>query len=403
MTASLISADGRSKPHRPIDGKRAFRLALLMAISLICAFILAMNLSPGTMDYIEYWSSGTLLVHHLNPYSPEGIFALEKAHGFAHSSPLVMLNPPWTLILISPLGFVGVRLGLFLWTLISGACIFFSVCLLYPSLKDKHLALLFAPAITCFVSGQSSPFLLLGFSLFLHFHRRRPFLAGAALLLMLIKPHLFLVFWTVLAVDCLYQHRFTILGGAVSSLGAATAFAMCFDRHIWQQYFTMLREFRVKQGFLPTLSMLLRILIDVRAFWILFAPSCLAALWGLWYYRSRREVWNWNVHGMLLMLVTILVSPYGFFTDEIVLLPAIVFALNSAEKRRYSGWILFAMNSVALVIAMAVGAQLSSPAYIWTPLAWLAWFLYATHGFRGRDQNLVLQTAKASATEGQIA
>ena len=61
------------------------------------------------------------------------------------------------------------------------------------------------------------------------------------------------------------------------------------------------------------------------------------------------------------------------------------------------------MNSVALVIAMAVGAQLSSPAYIWTPLAWLAWFLYATHGFRGRDQNLVVQTAKASATEGQIA
>lgn len=85
---------------------------------------------------------------------------------------------------------------------------------------------------------------------------------------------------------------------------------------------------------------------------------------------------------MLLMLVTILVSPYGFFTDEIVLLPSIIFAFSFTAKRKYSGWILFAINTAALIIAMALGAQLSSPAYTWTPVAWLAWFLYSTGGFQ---------------------
>ena len=381
MIASSASAGVTPQQRRlAIYRRKALNLVALIAISLAGAFVLTAKLHPGRTDFIEYWSSGTLLVHHLDPYSPEGVFALEKAHGFPHSSPLVMLNPPWTLFLITPLGFTSVRFGLFLWTLLAGTCLFFSVDLLYPSLKDKPLTLLFAPVIACFGSGQSSPFLLLGFSLFLRFHRSRPLLAGASLLLMAIKPHLFLVFWAVLAIDCVYRRRFAIPAGAVSALAAASVFAMCLDIHVWQQYFTMLREFHVKQGFLPTLSMLLRTLIDVRAFWILFVPSSLAVLWGIWYYRRHRAVWDWRVHGMLLMLVTILASPYGFFTDEIVLLPAIIFALNLAKKRKYSAWILLAINSVALAIAMALGAQLSSPAYIWTPLAWLAWVLYATKG-----------------------
>jgi len=77
--------------------------------------------------------------------------------------------------------------------------------------------------------------------------------------------------------------------------------------------------------------------------------------------------------------VTILVSPYEFFSDEIVLLPSILFALGLPARRRHSTSVLFAINCVALLIIMA-GVQLSSPAYVWTPLAWLAWFLYATHG-----------------------
>jgi hypothetical protein len=216
---------------------------------------------------------------------------------------------------------------------------------------------------------------------------------------MAIKPHLFLIFWAVLLVDCIYRRRLAILAGGLSALIAGTAFSMCFDPHVWQHYFTMLHGYGIEQGSLSTASMLFRTLIDVRAFWLLFVPSAFAVLWGLWYYARWRQVWDWRVHGMLLMLVTILVSPYGWFSDEIVLLPSIAFALACSERRRYSIEILLAINSVALLIVMVAHANLSSRAYLWTPLAWLAWFLYAAHGSGRRSQSSLIQRAELTKVE----
>jgi hypothetical protein len=370
------------------SAKKTFRALAVAAIALAGILILVATAHPAGMDYIEYWSSGKLLIHHIDPYSPAGIFALEKAHGFLAATPLIMLNPPWALFLVAPLGFVGLRTGLFLWIMADVGCILASAQLLNLSAKNRAFVFVFAPAVACVCSGQGSLFLLLGFSLFLRFNRSRPFLAGASLLLMAIKPHLFLVFWAILLADSLYRRRILILAGGASALAVATAFSMYFDVHIWQHYFAMLRGYKLQQGFLPTASMLLRMVIDVRAFWLLFIPSILAVIWGLWYYARWRHTWDWRTHGMLLMLVTILASPYGFFSDEIVLLPSIVFALTFPATRKYSGEILLVINSIALIIVLAAHAALSSHAYLWTPLAWLVWFLYATHRARRREGSL---------------
>lgn len=367
--------------NRRIRGPAAkiFLIAAATLISIAAALILSARINPGRMDYIQYWSSAHLLLHRADPYSPAGVLALEKAHGYLLSRPLIMPNPPWSLFLVAPLGLVGVHVGLFLWTLVVGSCILGSALLLNPGSMDNPLALLFAPAIACFGSGQSSPFLLLGYALFLHFHRSRPFLAGASLLLLAIKPHLFLIFWTVLLADCLYRRKFLILAGGVSALVAATALAMLIDPRVSQHYFAMLHQHHPADGFLPTLSMIFRLLTAPHLFWVLFVPAGAGVLWGLCYFVTRRNTWNWGTHGMLLLVVTVMVSPYGFFTDEVVLLPAIIFALNLPEKSKNSGWILLTINTLAAVL-FVLGVSLTSAAYLWTPLAWLAWFLYATKG-----------------------
>ncbi len=362
------------------------RTLAAIAVALAGIFVLSMTIHPAGMDYIEYWSSGKLLVHHADPYSPAGVLALEKSLGFLDKTPLIMLNPPWALFLIAPLGFLGVRAGLFLWTIVAIGCVLAFTWLLNVPPKHRAFALVFAPSLASICSSQSSPFLLLGFVLFLRFHRDRPFLAGASLLLMAIKPHLFLIFWVVLLADCIFRRAWLILVGGILALVAGTAFAMYFDPHIWPQYIAMLRGYKIQQGFLPTASMVFRMLIDVRAFWLLFVPSAFAIAWGLWYYTRHRLEWDWKTHGMLLILVTIFASPYGFFTDEIVLLPSIVLALNFPEKRKYSDWILLAVNTIALVIILADHAALSSRAYLWTPVTWLLWFLYTTRGFRHPDR-----------------
>jgi hypothetical protein len=369
-----ITAGRTSVPAR----KQLRAVAILV---IVLTGILIFTLVTSRTDCVSYWSAGQLLLHHADPYSPAGALAIEKAHGF-YAGYMVMLNPPWALFLAAPLGFGGLRLGLFLWTLAGVACIFASAFLLRVPSKDRAFAFVFAPAVAAVFMGQSSAFPLLGFAFFLRFYRSRPFLAGASLLLMAIKPHLFLVFWAVLLADCIYHHRFSIVAGFASALAFSTAFAMCFDPRVFPHYFAMLRTSTLQHDFFPTASMLFRMLIDVRAFWLLFVPSTLAIAWGLWYYARYRNAWDWRIHGLLLMLITILVSPYSWFTDEAVLLPCILYVLTLPEKRSHSAWILLTINTAALYLVFVHQAALTSRAYLWTSAVWLLWFLYATHGSR---------------------
>jgi hypothetical protein len=353
---------------------------------------------PANRDYIEYWTAGKLLVHHSNPYSAAAILDLEKAHGFTGANPLIMLNPPWMLFLVAPLGLVTFRAGLFLWTLFAVGCLLASVRILNVSANARGFAYVFAPFVICLFSSQSSPFLLLGFALFLRFHANRPSLAGVSLLLMATKPHLFLIFWAVLLVDAIYRRRLRIFAGFMAALAAASAFPLFFDPRIWQQYFALALGYKaVRQAFLPTVSMLFRVLIDVHAFWLLFVPSAFAIAWGVWYYARNRKSWQWASHGMLLMLVTVLASPYSYFSDEIVLLPAILFALALPQMRKYSAWFLLAINTIALYVVLALHPGLSSLAYLWLSTAWLPWFLYAT--WRSRDAKRPLPAESGTYTE----
>jgi hypothetical protein len=368
------------------------------AIVLVGVLIISLMGHTARKDYISYWSAGKMLVHGADPYSIANVLALENASGYPATEPLIMLNPPWALFLAVPLGFGSLTTGLFLWTLAAVGCIVAFIRLLKVPVEDRMFAFLFAPTVAAFRMGQSSPFLLLGASLFFCLHRRRPFLAGASLLFMAIKPHLFLVFWTILLVDCIYRRRLLMLAGLASALAAGTAFAMCFDVQIWQHYFAMLRGLQLDQKIFPTASMAFRLLIDARASWLLFVPSGAAIVWGLWYYARNRRVWDWGTQGLLLMLVAIVVSPYSWFPDEIVLLPALAFVFTFPQRRKRSLQLLAAINFTALLLLMVGHPNFSSGLYVWTPSAWLIWVLYATNGFRVQKGNSLVHPGSADAS-----
>lgn len=366
-------------PHgrRGIPAKQALRGLAVTLLLLAGIFISILIVRPASRDFISYWSAARLLVHHMDPYSPTHVFALEKAQG-GIGTHLIMLNPPWAMFLVAPLAFANPLVGLFFWTLASVGCVLVFTRLLRVQSRERAFAFVFAPAISCIILGQSSAFLLLGFALFMYLQERHPFLSGAALLLVAIKPHLFLVFWAVLLADCIYRRRLLILAGGAAALTAATAFAMTLDPRIWPQYVAMVRVSPIKHDFFPTASMLFRMLLHRGGDWLLFVPSALGIVWGLWYYKRNHQAWDWRVHGMLLLLVTVAVSPYGWLADSIVLLPPIAFALASPARPKYSVGILMGINTIALGILLVVRARITSPAYLWLPVALLAWFLYAS-------------------------
>jgi hypothetical protein len=210
-------------------------------------------------------------------------------------------------------------------------------------------------------------------------HQRRPFLAGAALLLCALKPHLFLPFAVVLLLWCFVRKAYGILAGFCAALAASCALAFCLDHHAWFQYSQMMRAGGALNEAVPVLSVSLRFLLDRNAVGLQFLPQAGACAWALWYFWTRRNRWNWMDHGLLVLLVSAMCTPFGWFTDETMLLPAVLAGLYRAAESRRSLLPLGLIAGIALIEVLA-RVQLTSPFYLWTTPAWLAWYLYATSG-----------------------
>src|SRR5258708_32325658 len=84
-------------------------------------------------------------------------------------------------------------------------------------------------------------------------------------------------------------------------------------------------------------------------------------------------------HGSLLMLVSVLVAPYTWFTDQAILIPALLHAAYLTRSRSLVA--ILALASAVIEIGALRGlAPTHSALYLWTAPAWLAWCLYALRG-----------------------
>ena len=72
MSTSSDLSQKNIQNSRKIDSsaKKTFRALSVAAIALAGILILIATAHPAGNDYIEYWSSGKLLLHHSDPYSP---------------------------------------------------------------------------------------------------------------------------------------------------------------------------------------------------------------------------------------------------------------------------------------------------------------------------------------------
>ena len=306
---------------------------------------------------------------------------LEHSAGYPSGLPAQMMpNPPTALLLVLPLGPLGPFSAELLWIallLLSASVSIQLVRNLYAGQQSKlHLiAYGFAPLLSCLLAGQVGIFILLGLVLFLKWHEKRPFLAGASLWLCLLKPHLFLPFGVVLLLWIFFVRKYKILAGAVFAFLVSGALATAMNPLVWEQYWQMMRTTRVDRTPLPCLSVLLRQWVYPHTLWIQSLPFVSGCIWALVYYYKRRHVWDWATHGSVLMLVSVLVAPYTWFMDQVILIPAILAGAYSTNSR---AWIaVLALMSAAIEIESMRWTVLVSPFYLWTAPAWLIWYLVA--------------------------
>ena len=246
---------------------RLLAAACIVAAGIFVVVLLyAFGLTPAQVterDYIQYWAAGQQLVHHADPYDFQAIYRMERQNGMQTSEPRISFSPPVALEFDLPLGWVSAKTGLILWLLAELACVLVSIWLVWR-LNGKHdtrlhlLGLAFAPVVACQMAGQIGVFFLLCLVLFLEFHRRRPFLAGVALMPFALKPHLFVPFAIALAIWCMVQKKIPLLMGGLCALAASCVVSLAIDPHAWAEYSRMTSSFSIADWFVPTVGMALR-------------------------------------------------------------------------------------------------------------------------------------------------
>lgn len=376
----------------PFTSVSVRRLLLWVAIATILLWYLAQIRSAAASgriplyDFIEYWSAVRILLRGGNPYDPNAMLAVQHTVGWTDSQPIMMWNPPWTLVLAVPFALLP------FWT---ARCIWFVVCLLLlfwsadwlwrhygGSASSRWLAWLatavFIPVGTALYLGQITPFILAGVAGFLRaVVRKRWLLAGTLTLLVSVKPHLPYLFWVFLLLWVWRERRWKVLLGAGAALGVSLILVCLFSNHVLVQYLAALRAGpgpRIWQT--PTWGVALLMLFPGTGQWLRFVPMVLGVCLAAWLWLRWRGRFAWAQHLPVVLLLSVVTSSFTWMFDWVVLLPAVllVFVWFQAEPRRL-WWLPAGFLCIELALIFQPGIEHSNFYSIWLPPA--LWLLFA--------------------------
>lgn len=332
-------------------------------------------------DFVRYWIAARLFVNGANPYSAAGVARI--GHELNLTSPvrqLRMFNPPWDLSLVAPFGFLSFSLAAPIWFFLQFGIIFASSFWLWriyrgpPRYRWLAIALpgLFLPVAVVLLDCQMTPVALLGLVAFLHFiGERNQKVAGLALALMALKPHLWIAFACVLLLWCIQEHKWQL--PVFATLGLVLLLTPVWIRlGLLAQYREIIP--RVWDDAAPAWGGLLRAIFGYEKIWLQYVPVVPGVVWALLYWKANRRQWDWKERLPMLLLVSFLAAPYAWTYDEVILLPvfiaAAVYVLDRQERllALWAGGFYLAMNLAMLALNLR---GLRDEWYLWNVPLWL--------------------------------
>jgi hypothetical protein len=331
-------------------------------------------------DFVEYWSAGRQLLDGKNPYDPDALIQMQRPMYDGVIKAIMMWNPPWALPVTLPFAALPWRLAQFLWLGVQFASVTLSVDVfwrLYGGGRRYRwaswlIALTFAPTLFLLFMGQITGLMLLGLAGFLYFRRRqRPILSGCVAALTALKPHHLSLFALVLLLESWPDRRIrrTVLAGAVT-LTIASILPLLWNPHVWGQYFEATHRpdsdtFESMSDFAhSTVGYWLRTQIPGEPFAAMFVPIGVAILATALYWRRHREEWTWESALPVLTLASLLVTPYGAWAFDMVLLLLPLIRMAVWLKRTRAAWFIdgaillsLILNGLTLMTIRDVGSQ----------------------------------------------
>jgi hypothetical protein len=341
-------------------------------------------------DFVRYWASGKLNVQGENPYELTRIIKLQEEAGDTESdlTKAIVLNPPWAITLLMPFGLLHYFMGRLSWLFLSIILILLSAVILSRiySGNPKHrwfvilLVFIFAPTISVLEVGQIAAFVLIGIVGFLFFTSvvRNDWMAGISLAIISIKPQLILLFWIALLFWIIQQRRWKIPISTIITILSLTLIAMVTNPNIIKQYLNMLQTYQISDWASPTIGSYIRYFwFETQQFWLQFLPIVLGGIWLTYYWYRHHETWNWMDELPIILLVSMVLSPYSWTYDLVILVPAVALAaiwIASDWKRWTTALMLITFLGIS-ILDLVLHMKLDEFWFIWVAPALLIWFL----------------------------
>jgi hypothetical protein len=293
----------------------------------------------GEQDFIQYWTAFKFFINGENPYDIEATRALQCSLGHDCDQVLVSWNPPWLLILMSPVLLLPFTMAAKGWVVVgfalSAAAAFLVADCYRQDLRSTIYALIGvfinAPLLLSAGFGQTGSLLLFAAALLLHGRVKSgsSLQQAIALVLLSVKPHLFILVAAALLWDELRRKQLRIVFQSASILAFFSAVLIVVNPMILPTWLDHIVGKSDTDGILgltewntPTLGNLLRHIAqqfsEGRAdTFLFFTPAAAAAglAWWLW----RNPSIDWRCVMPPLIALSLWFAPYGWAYDWAVL------------------------------------------------------------------------------------
>lgn len=280
---------------------------------------------PMGTDFIAFWSAARAATDgfDIDPWNLRELAAFQAAQFPGLAGPTAWVYPPFTLVLVWPLGYLPFEVAFLAWTAFGLAA--FLTCL-HVVIRHQRLAWPIAiafPGLWLGIAHGQTQFVvsaLMGGALITL--ARNPTFSGALIGLMMIKPHLAILFPLVLIAG---GHWRTFASAAVTSIATiALSVVVLGPRSIrsWLEGMSLVGA-AIDEGALPVYKFVTPYtswqLLGVPGLPALLLHACVALpvawiVWTIW-----RRTADIRIRGSVLIVGTFLVSPYAADYDLAVM------------------------------------------------------------------------------------
>jgi hypothetical protein len=327
--------------------QKAARLWAMFAIFVVTMAITSNIQNGNQADFISFWAAARLALNG----NFAGIYDIEQHRAVQIAvidldGKMPFPYPPPYILAVLPFGLLSYPVAHAAWVLLTGSAYVMAARKLVSD--AGWLALAFPPAIICGIIGQNSFLAAALMMVALASVGPKPFKAGLIFGLLIFKPHLGLL----IPIALIAGREWRIFAGAtVSTVGLILGSLILFGWASWEGFFALLPLYGniaadglVSWNKMASVYAALRLIgVPETLAWIMHggvAIVAIAILWRTW--STSKDI---GVRGIALVSATLLISPYLYVYDQMILFAAIALLWQRGIDQRW----LFAIYGLSIL------------------------------------------------------